>query len=73
MYRALPPKTSPNRFMPDITSVLAGNLTPTWEVTPSVARTMNFSFLVRDNDVQGGQTAADLMTVTVIIMRVLLL
>ncbi|MDP2386038.1 MAG: zinc-dependent metalloprotease family protein [Bacteroidota bacterium] len=65
MYRALPPITSPNRFMPTITSVLAGNLTPTWEVTPSVARTMNFSFLVRDNDVLGGQTAADLMTVTV--------
>ena len=42
-----------------------GNLTPTWEVTPSVARTMNFSFVVRDNNAGGGQTAADLMIVTV--------
>jgi len=65
MYRANPPITSPNRYMPTITSVLAGNLTPTWEVTPSVGRTMNFSFLVRDNDAAGGQTASDLMTVTV--------
>mgnify|MGYP000370356167 CR=1 FL=1 len=65
MYRALPPSTSPNRYMPVLTSVLAGNLTPTWEVTPSVGRTMNFSFLVRDNDAAGGQTASDLMTVTV--------
>lgn len=65
MYRAKPPITSPNRFMPQISDVLAGNLTPTWEVTPSVGRTMNFSFLVRDNDALGGQTASDLMTVTV--------
>lgn len=65
MYRNLPLKTSPNRYMPDIASVIAGNLTPTWEVTPSVARTLNFSFLVRDNSAMGGQTASDLMKVTV--------
>lgn len=65
MYRSIYPTTSPNRYMPNIASVLAGNLTPTWEVTPSVARTMEFAFVVRDNDVQGGQTADDLMTVTV--------
>jgi subtilisin-like proprotein convertase family protein len=65
MYRSIPPTTSPNRYMPTIASVIAGNLTPTWEVTPSVGRIMNFSFLVRDNDAQGGQTASDLMKVTV--------
>ena len=65
MYRAFPPTTSPNRYMPKLVNVLAGNLTPTWEVTPSVGRVMNFSFLVRDNDAQGGQTASDLMKVTV--------
>lgn len=65
MYRNLPLKSSPNRWMPDIASVIAGNLTPTWEVTPSVARTLNFSFLVRDNSPMGGQTASDLMRVTV--------
>lgn len=65
MYRAKYPIASPNRFMPRIQDVIAGNLIPTWEVTPSVGRTMNFSFLVRDNDPLGGQVASDLMTVTV--------
>jgi subtilisin-like proprotein convertase family protein len=65
LYRALPPSISPNRWMPAITTVLSNTLASTWEVTPSVARTMNFSFIVRDNDVNGGQTASDLMQVTV--------
>lgn len=65
LYRAKYPTTSPNRYMPRIQDVIAGNLTPTWEVTPSVGRTLNFSFLVRDNDPLGGQVASDLMTVTV--------
>lgn len=65
LYRAKYPITSPNRYMPRIQDVIAGNLTPTWEVTPSVGRTLNFSFLVRDNSALGGQVASDLMTVTV--------
>ena len=65
LYRALPPSTSPNRYMPALATVISNNLSSTWEVTPSVARTMNFSFIVRDNNVGGGQTASDLMLVTV--------
>lgn len=65
LYRSIRPTVSPNRYMPSIADVIAGNLTPTWEVTPSVGRTLNFSFIVRDNDVTGGQTASDLMKVTV--------
>lgn len=65
LYRSIPPTVSPNRWMPAITTVLNNTLASTWEVTPSVARTMNFSFIVRDNDVTGGQTASDLMQVTV--------
>jgi subtilisin-like proprotein convertase family protein len=65
MYRSIYPTVSPNRYLPEIAEVIAGNLTPTWEVTPSVGRTMEFAFMVRDNDIQGGQTADDLMTVTV--------
>jgi len=65
LYRARMPITSPNRYMPQLTDVIAGNLTPTWEVTPSVGRTMNFSFMVRDNEMNGAQTADDLMQVTV--------
>ena len=65
LYRAKMPITSPDRYMPQLTDVIAGNLTPTWEVTPSVGRTMNFSFMIRDNDINGAQTADDLMEVIV--------
>ena len=65
LYRSIPPTVSPDRWMPKIQTVLSNTLANTWEVTPSVARTMNFSFIVRDNDVTGGQTASDLMQVTV--------
>ena len=69
LYRSILPSDSPNRYMPKFSDVLAGNLTPTWEVTPSVGRNMEFSFIVRDNGsgfASGiGQTDADLMSVTV--------
>ena len=65
LYRAKMPIASPNRYMPQLSDVIAGNLFPTWEKTPTVGRVMNFSFIVRDNDPLGGQTASDLMRVTV--------
>ncbi len=65
MYRAISPLTSPNRYMPALATVIANNISSTWEMTPSVARDLNFSFIVRDNAVGGGQTASDLMKVTV--------
>lgn len=65
LYRAKMPITSPNRYMPKIQDVITGNLYPTWEKTPSVSRIMNFAFVVRDNDINGGQTADDLMRVIV--------
>lgn len=65
-FRSITPSTSPNRYMPALSSVLAGNLTPTWEVVPAVARNLNFALTVRDNRVpNGGQTSAQYMTVTV--------
>lgn len=64
-FRSLPPSSSPNRYMPAFSNVLAGNLTPTWEVVPSVARTMNFALTVRDNrSPQGGQTNRGNMILT---------
>ncbi len=65
LYRSISPTISPNRYMPALATVISNTLASTWEVTPSVARTMNFSFIVRDNNVGGGQTASDLMLVTV--------
>jgi reprolysin-like metallo-peptidase family M12B/type IX secretion system substrate protein len=64
-FRSRPPTTSPERYMPVLSSVVANNITPTYEVVPSVARTMNFALTVRDNNpLDGGQTARKNMTVT---------
>lgn len=64
-FRSYPPSDSPDRYMPRIQNILAGNLTPTWEVVPFVGRSMNFALTVRDNDgPTGGQTARANMTVT---------
>ena len=64
-YRSLMPSYSPDRYMPSFSNVMAGNLVPTWEVTPSVARTMNFALTVRDNAANGGQTQTANMNVQV--------
>ena len=64
-YRSLDPVASPDRYMPAFSTVLAGSLQSTWEVTPSVARTMDFVLTVRDNAPIGGSTSSDLMTVSV--------
>lgn len=66
VYRSRNPSTSPTRYMPQLSDIFAGNLTPTWEVTPNVARTLNFALTVRDNQTPtGGQTARANMTVTI--------
>ena len=65
MFRSLPSKISPNRYMPALTTVISGNTSSTWEVVPSVARDMDFSLLVRDNNTTGGATSRDNMVVTV--------
>jgi len=64
MFRSLPSSTSPNRYMPAISTVL-GNTSSNWEVVPSVARTMNFSLTVRDNVLNGGAYARDDVKITV--------
>jgi subtilisin-like proprotein convertase family protein len=58
-FKSVPPSTSPNRYMPRFSDVLNGNLAPTWEVVPNVARTMNFALTVRDNRAGGGMTNRD--------------
>lgn len=64
-FRSLTPSSSPNRYMPEFQEVLNNNLTPTWEVIPNVARTMNFRLTVRDNaSVNGGQANFDDNVVT---------
>ena len=65
LFRSVEGTTSPDRYMPALSTVLAGNLSSTWEVLPSVGRTMEFALTVRDNAAGGGQTNDDLITVTV--------
>ncbi len=57
LFRSLPPVASPERYFPPYSEVLAGNMRTEWEVLPSVARMMNFSVTVRDNNPLGGMTA----------------
>ncbi len=65
MFRSIWGTNSPVRFMPDMGTILTGNTSNTWEVCPSIARDLNFSLTVRDNNSGIGQTATDLMKVTV--------
>tara|TARA_R110001592_G_scaffold39084_16_gene128877 strand:+ start:2089 stop:4317 length:2229 start_codon:yes stop_codon:yes gene_type:complete len=65
MFRTLPSSTSPNRYLPEIDTVLVGKTTSKWEVVPSVARVMNFSLTVRDNVLNGGATSRDDIKITV--------
>jgi hypothetical protein len=51
--------------MPAFGTVFNGSVQSTWEVTPTVGRTLNFSLTARDNRVDGGQTTSDDMVVTV--------
>jgi subtilisin-like proprotein convertase family protein len=66
MFRSIWGTASNTRIMPNMATVLTGATSNTWEVCPSVARELNFSLTVRDNNSAGiGQTATDLMKVTV--------
>nr|WP_258928578.1 hypothetical protein [Flavobacterium davisii] len=69
-FRSYNPTTSPSRYFPQMTSVLAGGTTTQGtdivvEALPSVARTMNFRFTVRDNRAGGSANNSDDMIVTV--------
>ncbi|HEY9169726.1 MAG TPA: zinc-dependent metalloprotease family protein, partial [Lutibacter sp.] len=64
-FRSIPPSSSSRRYFPNQTTVNTGNLSNTWEVLPSVGRTMKFGVNVRDNNSVGGQTASKETTVTV--------
>jgi len=65
VFRSISPTTSPTRYFPILSTILAGQTANTWEVVPSVSRTLNFDVTVRDNVIGGGQTAKDSKVVTV--------
>lgn len=65
LFRSIEPTEESHRYFPKLETVLAGSTQNTWEVVPSVARTMEFMLTVRDNRAGGGATARDGMTVIV--------
>ena len=65
MFRSENALISPNRYMPKLSTVLNGQTQTTWEVVPSVSRTMKFRYTVRDNVAGGSSSASDNMIITV--------
>ncbi|MEZ4855503.1 MAG: zinc-dependent metalloprotease family protein [Gelidibacter sp.] len=76
MNRSLSPTTSPDRYIPKYSRVVAGQLTQTnptinsaWETVSNVARTMDWALTVRDRQPTAtglsGQSSYDLMRITV--------
>jgi predicted nucleic acid-binding Zn ribbon protein/regulation of enolase protein 1 (concanavalin A-like superfamily) len=61
-FRTFDPTPSPSRYFPNLADVPAGN---TWEVLPTVARTMDFRVTVRDNAAAQGCTDEADVTLTV--------
>ncbi len=57
-FRSFPPSTESGRYLPNLTAVVNGT-TPTWEVLPSVARTMDFRVTVRDNSTNSMSCTAE--------------
>lgn len=73
MFRSTWATESPEKFFPRLSTIIEGynpNMNTAsnyraWEKLPAVARTMNFSLLVRDNNPVGGQTGRDDIRLTV--------
>ena len=64
IFRSLSPVSSGTRFFPSQANVIA-NTNGTWEVLPTVSRTLNFRGTVRDSRSGGGCTVQDDAVVTV--------
>ena len=65
MFRSHSPSTSSTRWFPALATVNMGATSSTWEVLPTVSRTLNFRGTVRDNRSDGGCTTEDDVVVTV--------
>lgn len=63
-FRSLNPTPDPKRYLPSIDNII-NNSSDTWEVLPSVSRTMDFRVTVRDKALIPGCTDEADMTVTV--------
>ena len=65
VFRSYTATTSTSRTFPRLNSILDGTNGYKWEVLPSVARSLNFRFTVRDNRAGGANNKSDDVLVTV--------
>lgn len=63
-FRSLPPSNNPIRQFP-AAGANKNHAPSTWEVLPTVQRTMKFRLTVRDNNSNGGSTTSDDMEISV--------
>ena len=67
LVRSFEGTNNTSRYIPRISDILTnGGVSSEWEKLASVNRNLNFKLTVRDNDSNGGQTATDQMTATVV-------
>jgi hypothetical protein len=68
IFRSYPPSANPRRIFPSLEYILNNNNTPlstVGECLPSVARTLNFRFIARDNNIASGGIDIQSLAVTV--------
>ncbi|MGZ8537090.1 MAG: reprolysin-like metallopeptidase [Flavisolibacter sp.] len=65
VFRSYSPSTLTSRTFPRLSSILDGTNGYKWEVLPSVGRSLNFRFTVKDNRAGGGNNKSDDIIVTV--------
>ena len=64
LFRSRPRTSDPSRTLPQMADLLSGAAT-TWEVLPTVDRTLNFRVTARDSRAGGGGSDWDAMQITV--------
>lgn len=66
IIRSFPPSINSTRYIPRLQDYVNNvNSSTTWEKLALVNREINFSLVVRDNDISGGQSDVDFMEITV--------
>ena len=70
LFRSYNPSSSPTRYFPNMTTILAGSVTTSGieipvEVLPGVNRALNFRLTARDNRMNGSANNTDDMIITV--------
>lgn len=63
-FRSYDPTENPTRYFPELSPVLFGVNSTTWEVLPNADRDMKFNLTVRDNKLLGGCTDDEEITIS---------